>query len=193
MGSSFAPCQSSITAYARHGRHCSDRRSSSRAVQPPAMRCRTKSPLGNASGSPNALIAMYCAVHGPIPGSACSTVVTFSALDVVEKVTDPAHTARASVRIVSARAAITPTSSIGAVASCSAAGKIRSSPSVASTAVPKRVATRPAMVVAAATDICWPRMARTDSSKPSHAPGVRMPACRFRIWPSSRSPPSCSG
>ena len=80
MGSSFAPCQSSITAYARHGRHCSDRRSSSRAVQPPAMRCRIKSPLGNASGSPNALIAMYCAVHGPIPGSACSAAVTFSAL-----------------------------------------------------------------------------------------------------------------
>ena len=44
-------------------------------------------------------------------------------------------------------------------------------------ACPSAPATRPAIVVAAATEICWPRIARTVISNGSHAPGVRMPAC----------------
>ena len=40
-------------------------------IRPPsvaAARCKIRSPAGNASGSPSARIATYCAVHGPIPG-----------------------------------------------------------------------------------------------------------------------------
>jgi hypothetical protein len=57
-------------AYDRQGRHDSARRSSSDALLIPKVRCRLKSPDGNASGSPSARIAMYCVVHLPIPGIA---------------------------------------------------------------------------------------------------------------------------
>ena len=44
-----------------------------------------------------------------------------------------------------------------------------------SIASPKAAAKRPAIVVAALTVICWPRIARTASSNPSKAPGTRSP------------------
>jgi hypothetical protein len=150
-----------------------------------------RSPARNASGSPSARIAMYCAVHGPIPGSDWRARVVTSGVATAVNATWPASTALASVRMASARDLITPTSSIGAVTNCAGVGKRRSTPSPASTTVPNRLARRPAMVVAAATDTCWPRMARTASSKPSHAPGVRRPGCRFRTGPSQGSLPRC--
>ena len=188
---SVAACHSSITAYDRQGRQRSDWWSSSRDVQSPAIRRSTRSPLGNASVSPSPRMAMYWAVHGPMPRNACSAFITRLKSEVAVSDTVPAVTARASVRMVSARAEMTPSSSIGALRSWAATGNVRSSPSVVSTGAPKRAARRPAMVVAAATDTCWPRMARTASSKPSQAPGVRMPGCRCRIPPISASPARC--
>src|ERR1700691_1261875 len=41
--------------------------------------------------------------------------------------------------------------------------------------VPKACAQRPATVLAAFTDTCWPRTARTASSKPSKAPATPPP------------------
>jgi hypothetical protein len=157
------------------------------------MRRKIRSPLGNASASPRARMAMYCAVHGPMPGCAKSAFVTACGAAAAANVTAPDVTARASVLMAAAREAITPTSSIGAWASCFAVGKIRSrpSPAPATAGEPKRLASRPAMVVAAATDTCWPRMARTESSNASQAPGVRMPGCRFTIGPSSASAEKC--
>ena len=40
--------------------------------------------------------------------------------------------------------------------------------------------------------ICCPRIARTASSNPSHAPGVRMPGCAAIAARSSGSPPRCA-
>ena len=40
---------------------------------------------------------------------------------------------------------------------------------------PFNAANRPASVLAAATDTCWPRIARTASSNPSNAPGTLRP------------------
>ena len=65
-----------MTAYARQGRQACDRRSSSAVVVLPVIRRRTRSPVGNASGSPSARIATYEAVHGPMPGSAVRLVMT---------------------------------------------------------------------------------------------------------------------
>src|SRR5205085_11004250 len=55
-----------IAAYARHGRHASARASNSRMLQLPAALRNTRSPSGNASGSPRR-IAMYLALPGPSP------------------------------------------------------------------------------------------------------------------------------
>ena len=78
-------CGSQTFAFARHsaadGRCSTDRwlRRRAKVAKPPRgaripLRswfrgcCRLKSPDGKASGSPSARIAMYCAVHLPIPG-----------------------------------------------------------------------------------------------------------------------------
>src|SRR5580765_4643504 len=61
-----------IAAYARHGRQGSARDSSSRGLVTPEARSSPRSLDGNASGSPRARIAMYCAVHAPIPGTSQS-------------------------------------------------------------------------------------------------------------------------
>jgi hypothetical protein len=42
-------------------------------------------------------------------------------------------------------------------------------------------------VRAPATDTCWPRIARTATSKPSKAPGTRMPG-----WRAARLPSACA-
>ena len=101
------------------------------------------------------------------------------------KTMSPSRTARASNRSVRAREDVIPASSSGASASWSGVGKRRlsgawavgSGESPLSSGFPHRWAIRPAIVVAAFTEICWPRIARTVISKASHAPGVRMPAC----------------
>ena len=48
---------------------------------------------------------------------------------------------------------------------------------------PNAATKRPAMVVAAATVTCWPRMARRPSSKPWKAPGTRKPRLAFTKGP----------
>ena len=63
-----AVVQRYMAAYARQGRHASARRSSSRMLFRAKARSRPRSPDGNASGSPSARIATYCAVHFPMPG-----------------------------------------------------------------------------------------------------------------------------
>ena len=132
---------------------------------------------------------MYWAVHGPMPGSASKSAIKRPGSTETENAIEPSPTARARRRMHSARVRITPTSSIDAPASCAGEGNSRARPPPSSTGVPKRRARRPAMVVAAATDTCWPRMARTDISKPFHAPGQRMPGCCSRIPPSNGSLP----
>ena len=63
-----------MAAYARQGRHGSARRESASGdglwFFTAIARIRPRSAAGNASGSRKARIAMYCAVHGPMPGSA---------------------------------------------------------------------------------------------------------------------------
>ncbi len=63
------------------------------------MRRSTRSPRGNASGSPSARIAMYCAVQSPIPGIAVSAVtVSAASADAPNRIA-PLETARASARM----------------------------------------------------------------------------------------------
>ena len=128
---------------------------------------------GNASGSLSARIATYCAVQSPMPGMARS------ASSVERRRTRRAVADRACQRAQRrARAEMMPASSSGASASCAGVGNRPSrAPPTPSIGVPHRSATRPAIVVAAVTEICWPRIARTVTSNGSHAPGVRMPAC----------------
>src|SRR3954451_10339191 len=67
----FGPgvCHRYMAAYARHGRHSCDSRSSSFALRIPAACSNPKSLAGKASGSPKARIATYCAVQLPMPGN----------------------------------------------------------------------------------------------------------------------------
>ena len=57
---------------------------------------------------------------------------------------------------------------------------------------PKRSASRPARVVAARTEMRWPRMARIASSKPSNAPGTRNPGQRATTRASRESTERCA-
>ncbi len=137
------------------------------------MRRSTTSPDGNASGCRSARIAIYCAVHSPMPGIAANA----ASVDGLSKSNERSHTALASERIALARVAMMPASSSRASASWAAFGNSRFNPWQSSTGVPHLAATRAAMVVAARTVICCPRIARTESSNGSHAPGTRTPAC----------------
>jgi len=118
------------------------------------MRRRTKSPFGNASGSPSARIAMYSAVQSPMPGSSLSadTIARASALEL--KTIVPSATRRANMRIVSARERTTPARSIAASASWAGVGNSRSIPLPLLAVAPHIVARRPASVVAPRTEIC---------------------------------------
>src|SRR6266702_4332321 len=62
-----------------------------------------------------------------------------------------------------------------------------SEPNGVAIASPNIAAKRPAMVRAAATVTCWPRIARTAVSKPSNAPGTRRPG-----WRLARAPSACA-
>ena len=57
---------------------------------------RPMSPAGNASGSRNSRIAMYCAVHSPMPGRARSRVTHSVRLRAVSRICGFATTAAAS-------------------------------------------------------------------------------------------------
>ena len=59
-------------------------------------------------------------------------------------------------------------SETAAVSACAASGASGS---------PNARAMRPSTVRAARTEICWPTIARTASSKPSNVPGTRKPGC----------------
>ena len=174
---SRADCQSSITAYARHGRHgCDDDRVRARCSRRPCVSKPGRRPR-NASGSLKARINTYWVVQSPIPGMArsCAAVET------------PSNTTCSSINRSCQRAE--------SVARARNAGffdgrigqlrrgwkQSRASPLAASIGVPHCAATRPAIVVAAATEICWPRIALTASSNGSQAPGVRTPGWAARL------------
>ncbi len=96
---------------------------------------------------------------------------------------------RASATIARAREAMMPRAAMspGRGSEIAAGGKSRSSPSRGvSSGSPNAVTKRPAIVVAAATEICWPRIARTAISKPSTAPGTRNPGLAAASAPSAR-------
>jgi len=97
-----------------------------------------------------------------------------------------------------ARARVSPIFSSAAEASRSAVGNRCVSPSAgAGLGAPKDSTSRPANVVAARTLICCPRMARTQASNESHAPGMRRPGRARTDGPSRGSAASvaaiCSG
>ena len=77
---------------------------------------------GNASGSLNARMATYCAVHFPIPGTSHRRARKTSESTTPSKLIFPSETARASARIVSARCAGKPMLATFASASTAAAG-----------------------------------------------------------------------
>jgi len=122
---------------------------------------------------------MYCAVHGPTPGRAVSRAIAAPGAPPGSSDSSPAAIARASAAMLRARAPTRPnaaSSPASARATRSGVGDSRSSPACGvSTGSPNAAAYRPAIVVAAATVICWPRMARTASSNPSNPPGTRRP------------------
>ncbi len=135
-----------------------------------------------------------------MPGSASSRA-TASSHDVPTGISSPPAAAnRASSRIVFARERGMPiahSSSRSAAASASGVAVARSRPSNGVvTATPNRRATRPAIVDAPATLICWPSTPRSASSKRSSAPGIRNPGAAATSsassgssarWPSIRS------
>jgi hypothetical protein len=90
---SLAIFQRYMAAYARHGRQASARCSSSRELSNFRACRRPRSPVGNASGSPRARIATYCAVHFPMPGISQSRVRKASESAILSKLICPLQTA----------------------------------------------------------------------------------------------------
>ena len=118
----LAILQRYIAAYARHGLQALARCSKSRGVLE-AVACRSpRSAEGNASGSPSARMATYCAVHFPMPGISQSRFRKASESTIPSKLIRPSQTARARVRMVSARVPITPRRARFASARTSGAG-----------------------------------------------------------------------
>ena len=92
---------------------------------------------------------------------------------------EPAWNARAKARMLAARVLTIPSLAMSptlALAMRAASGESRvSSGNGVRIFSPKASAKRPAIVVAAFTAICCPRIARIAISKPSNAPGTRRP------------------
>ena len=176
-----------IAAYARHGRHGFARCSSSRELSIDNARSNPRSLDGNASGSPSARIATYCAVHLPIPGISHRRRRNSSESTTPSNLIFPLLTARASARIVSARAPVSPTDVSFALARVSADGNSRVSPAGPANGLPNVLAMRPASKVAPFTVTCWPRMARTASSNPFQLPGTRNPGSAWMLAVSAGS------
>ena len=154
-----------MTAYARHGRQASDRRSSARALRSPAIRRSTRSPLGNASGSPSARIATYSAVPRPDPGTA-SSAATVALTIRVAGVRGPSRhsaTARAQRSGSCRRAPASRPRVPRRPASAASVSETTAQQSGAALDSQSRTADarRPASVVAPRAEICWPTMART--------------------------------
>ena len=96
-----------------------------------------------------------------------------------ERSSSPRATRPATRRMVSARARGIRNPSGGSAATCSAVGKrCVIAPLGRSRAVPVAVTSLPSDVLAPATETCWPKIARTTSSKPSNVPGTRRPGDR---------------
>src|SRR4029077_17513917 len=112
-----------IAAYARQGLQASARCSNSRALPRESARSNPRSLDGNASGSPRARIATYCAVHLPMPGISQRRVRNTSLSITPSNLILPEQTARASARMVSARPPVNPTSTGLGVARISGVGK----------------------------------------------------------------------
>jgi hypothetical protein len=104
----LAILQRYIAAYARHGLQASAWCSSSRELPSAMARKSPKSLEGNASGSPSARIATYCAVHFPMPGISHNRSKKASESITPSKRIRPSRTARARARMVSALAPVNP-------------------------------------------------------------------------------------
>jgi len=132
---------------------------------------------GNASTSRNARMAMYCAVHSPIPRMLRRRPIASSILPDGRKRFGSDVAAFASVCKVRSRAPGIFNPRDSTVARRSAVGKtcvkVESFPSAMLS--PCKATSCPASRRAAATLICCPRTARTANSKPSHPPGARRP------------------
>ena len=61
-----------------HGRHACDNASAWLVVTPPRLLRKAMSSFGNASGHRRARMPMYCAAHGPMPGSSVSRRIVSS-------------------------------------------------------------------------------------------------------------------
>ena len=184
------------TAYARHGRHASDRRSSARARQ--VARHPAQHEIAARKRVRLAERTHRDVLGGPVadPGKGQQRRDRRASVRrAARAMMPPLATARASERIVSARAGITPARSTSAcirAASASETAASRPAPPATGASRTARPCV-PASVVAPRTEICWPRMARTASSKPSQAPGVRIPGCRASGPRSSGSSAQVSG
>jgi len=141
------------------------------------MRRSTRSEERNASGSPSARRATYCAVHGPMPGIRTS-LATISAADAVRS-SVPSAIDFASALIAATRDPVSPSPARSAAAISAALGNRRSSPAMG---VTNRGLARSTMrrikVIPAAKLTCWPTIARSAHSNGSHTPGIRRPGRR---------------
>ena len=141
------------------------------------MRRITRSDERNASGSPSARRATYCAVHGPMPGMRTSLATISSAGAVKSSV--PSAIAFASALIAAMRDPVSPSPTRSADAMSAALGKRRSNPAPgAATRGPARSTMRRIKVIPAAKLTCWPTIARSAHSNGSHTPGIRRPGRR---------------
>ena len=145
----------------------------------------------NASGSRNARMATYSAVHGPIPGSATRERRSSVGSAPASMTTSPASTASASATRARRRpAGMENAPGSRSARSTRAAGVGKrwvTAPTGAGRRSPAARTSRPATVRAPGTETCCPMTARTASSKPSAAPGTRRPGSRRTRSPISGS------
>ena len=143
-------------------------------------------------------IAMYCAVHSPIPASERNCSIASSRLRCGPKISGSATTAAASddqchaPRRGHSDQRPDPLEAIRA-----GVGNTCVSPSASARRFGDRLAIAPPPACppassAAATEICCPSMARTASSNPSHAPGTRSPGRAATSGASTGSSARCA-
>src|SRR5579875_2807367 len=110
-------------------------------------------------------MAIYCAVHAPMPGSRFSFAIEASRLSEAWSRPGSSIMAAAREEIAAARGRISPIAVRSACARASGRGKTTlrpGTPAEAARRSPCCAANRPAKVEAAATLICCPRMARIE-------------------------------
>lgn len=184
-------------AYALQGRQASALSTTSAVLDRPSsarVRARRSSipAAGKASGSRKTRMAMYCAVHSPIPRIDRSLAIASSNVWLGLNKFGSARAAAATDDSARARAAGIP--SKWACAILSGVGNMCVSPSPQSdrNGSPYLATSFAARFTAATTVICWPSIARTATSKPSQAPGTRRPGRSATRGASSGSRPRSS-